>query len=128
MNVFHNQIHIEVSKFKDALTAMAWGIVDKVLEEQRNKLASVAIPATPKAAAPATRAEPRTDSTKILSRALRIRMLLEAKSGLWDRGGGVYKVIGPGERPQTFDLENIDSGKVINATLKTLASRWKHTP
>lgn len=109
MTVQAEQIHIQLKKFQAALTTMAWGIAEEIFEEQRKRLVSGFIDKNP-------------------PKLLRAITFLGNKKGTWDRGGGPYKVIGPGEEPETFYLENVTTGKKINATLKTLAFRWKHIP
>lgn len=121
MTVHTDQIHLHVKKFQAAIATMAWGIAEEILEAQRKRLISgltvVAIKANTK-----------SYFTKTPHRVTQAVSLLDSKKGTWDRGGGPYKVIGPGKEPETFDLENVTTGKKINATLKTLAFRWKHIP
>lgn len=129
MNVFHKQIYIEVDRFKSALTDMAWNIVSRVLEEQRSRLrASGAGTKTESRASSSPAVPSKSDKAPTPSKLDKLK-LLNSKSGKWDRdNSGFYRVLGPGKEPLTFELENIATGRKINATLKTLASRWKYTP
>lgn len=116
-SMYSDQIHIYVKKFESELTTMAWGIANQVFDEQRKKLTSGL-----------TNIAVKAETTKIqgLTKASHKLDLLHKKVGTWSRGGGTYQVIGPGKKPDTFDLKDIKTGKKINATVKTLTSRWKH--
>jgi hypothetical protein len=120
MSMYFDQMHAHIKQFESQIAVMAWGIVDQVIEEQRRKLTSglteIAIKADRKVQTKSS--EPTKASHKLA--------LLYKKVGTWSRGGGTYRVLGPGKKPETFDLEDIKSGKKINATVKTLTSRWKH--
>lgn len=63
-------------------------------------------------------------------RFLRIAGLLDKGTGIWSRDGGktCYRVESPGKEPETYILQNLTTNKFLNVTLKTLVSRWKHTP
>lgn len=129
MTAHTEQMHIHIQKFEDAITNMAWGIAEQIFDEQKKRLVSglnnVVIKASKK---PANTAEVTKQLEKRPFRVMQACRLLDSRNGTWDRGSGVYKVVGPGKEPETFDLENATTGKKINSTLRTLASRWKHTP
>jgi hypothetical protein len=128
------RIQTQLQRFEEAISTMAWGIANQILEEHKKRLVSGLSGVVAKADTIKIRTSGTWIAEKIKqvnngpSRPLRLLSLLVSKSGTWDRGGGAYRVIGPGEEPETFDLENIVTGKKINATLKTLISRWKHIP
>lgn len=131
MTLYADQIRIHVRKFEAALTTMAWGIAEKVFEEQRKRLVSELNDVATKAEKPTAAMGIAKHMKQLEKRPFRVDRtcrLLDSKKGVWDRGSGAYKVIGPGKEPETFDLENVATGKKINATLKTLAFRWRHTP
>jgi hypothetical protein len=123
MNLYEDQIRATMNQFEAAVTTMAWGIAAEVIEQQRGRLAAgltdIAIKAEKRSLA---------SSKAGATRILRMAVLLDSKVGTWTRGGGIYKVIGPGKEPETYDLVNNSTGQKITATLKTLAFRWKHTP
>lgn len=123
MSLYENQIRATMNQFEAAVTTMAWGIAADVIEAQRERLASGLTEI-------AIRAEKRslTSAKAGATRVLRIAILLDSRAGTWTRGGGIYKVIGPGKEPETYDLVNNSTGQVITAVLTTLAFRWKHLP
>jgi hypothetical protein len=120
---FAPQIHIAVNQFEAALTTMAWGIVNGVVERERRRLVSGLTELELQALK-----RNRVRTVAGTARILKMTALLDSRKGLWTRGGGDYKVIGPGKEPGTYDLMKVSTGQEINATLKTLAFRWRHVP
>lgn len=108
-----------LKSFQAQIEHMAWGAVGQIIDAQRNKLSIGLVEAAAKAW------KSRGHKNTISSKAKKAESLSK-KLGTWDRGGGKYKVLGPGKKPNTYDLRHIKTGRVINATAKTLLARWKH--
>lgn len=116
MLIYEDQIHIQAQKLEAAITLAAWGLVEQIIEEQRNRL--VVEFTTNKLGT----GDPQKTITSL--------RLLNNKRGTWSRGdgNGTYKVIGMGKLPGTVSLKNVTTGKIISSAIKTLTSRkWKHS-
>jgi hypothetical protein len=113
------QIQTQLDRFEEAISTMAWGIANQVLEHHRKNLAYGLTNIATKTEASPKKATPRES---------RLFVILNSKKGTWNRGSGAYRVLGPGKESGTFELENVATGIKINSTFRTLVSRWKHTP
>ena len=133
MNQIDSQIRTKMDEFYSALTNIAWGIADYVISEQRKRLAAGLTNLYIKASKPrrpkkeTTRPDLIKTQTDLTAWKAKKMAFLENRSGTWDRGGGPYKIVGPGQKIGTYELIN-DRGKKIVSTVTTLLSRWKHTP
>lgn len=127
MNTIDSEVRAKMDAFHDALTNIAWGIVGSVIADQRKKLAHGLTELHIKAGKVKIQGpiQESKDPTPWVKRKLD---LLEAKTGTWDRGSGPHRVVGPGEAPDTYEMENTLTLNRLYVSTKTLVNRWKHTP
>lgn len=113
--MFEDQIHIQVMKLESAVSTMAWNLAAQIMQEQHKRVVS----GLTEVAIKAEKSPPKL---------LRVLALINSKEGLWDRGGGPYKIVGRGKVSNTYVLKNIQTNNKITVTLRTLAFKWNHIP
>ncbi len=119
MSLYDTQMQAKMNQFQSAVTSLAWGLAGQVIEQQRKKLASGLVDIDIQSKKKSSSPELSKNMTKYAA--------LVSRTGTWTRGGGVYMTIGPGALG-TYRLKDINTSKEITAVIKTLITRWKHTP
>lgn len=114
----------KMGEFHHALTTIAWGIAGYVISEQSKKLADGLVRLYIKAANPPS---PKKKSTVVNTNKTKKMILIDSRSGTWNRGGDSYRIVGLGKKIGTYELVS-SRGRKITSTTSTLLSRWRHTP
>jgi hypothetical protein len=118
MSIHEDHVKVYLKSFEAYIESMAWGVVGQIIDEQKKKLASGLVSILS--------AKNNKKTSLVKTKQITKAMFLRTRKGTWDRGHGAFKLLGPGKAPNTYNLENIKTGKRINTTAKTLLSRWKH--